>query len=591
MANTNPSLGPLIEQARDRSAATSERHQAFEAIVRRFEPLVRACTYARLRDPALAEDAAQDAFLLAWQRLDQLREPAAFPGWIRRLALTQCHRRLRRARLEVRPEDDAREVAAATDPAADAERAADTRLVRLALARLAPNDRLVLILFYGCERSQGEIAEWLGVPVTTISRRLAHAKGRMRKVAADALSGGLRGQWKHASESFLVELSARMRGAKPGDAVGIGRLTGRLGLDHVSRVAPPAPACAYLIEDPASGAPIAYAAARQTIFRPIFDLHLAVGEDALKRHAGDVLLTQVVQDMVASDAITLRHATSARHAALVAFLCGRGFQVVERAQDWRLDAAACSARTVQTPSCNGWTFTGIGALPGDAALFDAVLNLVTDAIAEDPQQRAFLPLHPDALRRSLRMQRDGVLAIAGGRLQGLITASVDEVVRDALRLNLVLVSKDQRRRGVASAMLAALLARQDGAPLRLVTPAAAGLTDWLTSRGFVEVGECLKLERLLRKAVPVAPELLDEYVGRYVVEGRPGDPIVIERHGDTLISKTRDMRDVLLASSASEFFTRHHDGRGRFERDATGRVARLVIREGTREFIAMRRSQ
>ena len=85
-----------------------------------------------------------------------------------------------------------------------------------------------------------------------------------------------------------------------------------------------------------------------------------------------------------------------------------------------------------------------------------------------------------------------------------------------------------------------------------------------------------------------AQELLDEYVGRYVAAALPGDPIVIERHGDSLISKTRDMRDLLLASSESEFFTRHHYGRGRFERDDTGRVARLVYIEGPHELVAMK---
>jgi RNA polymerase sigma-70 factor (ECF subfamily) len=147
MANTNESLGTLIELARDASAAMPERHRAFAEIVRRFEDLVFACALARLRDPALAEDAAQDAFLLAWQRLDQLREPAAFPGWIRRLALTQCHRRLRGMRLELGREDRARDVRMATDPQAEAEKASEASLVRLAMAQLAPKDRLVLVLF------------------------------------------------------------------------------------------------------------------------------------------------------------------------------------------------------------------------------------------------------------------------------------------------------------------------------------------------------------------------------------------------------------------------------------------------------------
>ena len=161
-----------------------------------------------------------------------------------------------------------------------------------------------------------------------------------------------------------------------------------------------------LVEDPASGAPIAYAAARQTIFRPIYDLHLAIGDDALKRHAGDVLLTQVVvQDMIARNAITLQHRTSARRAALVEFLSARGFQVVERAQDWRLEATGCAALAASQSSHGGWTFRGIEAVPRDPALFEAVLNLVTDAIAGDPSACVFLPIHPDALRRSLRAQR------------------------------------------------------------------------------------------------------------------------------------------------------------------------------------------
>jgi len=43
-----------------------------------------------------------------------------------------------------------------------------------------------------------------------------------------------------------------------------------------------------------------------------------------------------------------------------------------------------------------------------------------------------------------------------------------------------------------------------------------------------------------------------------------------------------------LASSESEFFTRYHYGRGRFERDETGRVNRLVYLEGDQEFTAVR---
>ena len=53
------------------------------------------------------------------------------------------------------------------------------------------------------------------------------------------------------------------------------------------------------------------------------------------------------------------------------------------------------------------------------------------------------------------------------------TASADDVVPDALRLNMILVRPEQRRQGLASAMLATLLARHPDAAVRLVAPDAA----------------------------------------------------------------------------------------------------------------------
>ncbi len=586
MASTDQTLDALIGIARDVSAPRAKRHQAFEEIVRRFQDLALACARAQLRDPALAEDAAQDAFLVAWERLEQLREPAAFPGWIRRLVLTQCHRRLRAKRLDLHPESESENVPAATAPAADLEMADAAALVRLALNELGPADRLVLILFYGSGHTQGEIADWLSVPVTTVSRRLAHAKRRMRGHVLHALSGGLRVQRRIAGEAFIVELSARLRAANVDDDPDICSLASRLGVGGTRRIRPAARQCAYLVEDPASRMPIAYAAAAQTIFSPIYDLHLVIGEDALKRHAGDVLLTQIVQSMVASDAITLQYRTSVRHSAVIKFLTARGFQIVRRAQDWR--RGPCAAGSLAAPAPPGWEFTSIEELWRDPVLFEAALELLAEAAADDPSERAFLPIHPDTLRRGLRMQPHGVLAIVDGTLHGVLSSSADDVVPGALRLNLVLVRKSRRREGVATTMLAHLLAEQGGAPARLVVPAAPELAGWLTRCGFLQVADTLLLERLLRKTVEVAPRLLDEYVGRYVAERPSGATILIERHGASLISKTRDMRDLLLAASDSEFFTRHHHGRGWFERDENGLVTRLVCIEGPREFVAIR---
>ena len=59
--------------------------------------------YATLGDTYLAEDAAQEAFISAWRNLDQLRVPDAFPGWFKRIVLTQCSRLTRNKQFELVP--------------------------------------------------------------------------------------------------------------------------------------------------------------------------------------------------------------------------------------------------------------------------------------------------------------------------------------------------------------------------------------------------------------------------------------------------------------------------------------------------------
>jgi RNA polymerase sigma factor (sigma-70 family) len=587
MATPAHTLTALIERARDASAPLVDRHDAFGELVRRFQDLAFACAYARLREAALAEDAAQDAFLVAWERLDRLRDPDAFPGWIRRLVLTQCNRRLRSRRLQLAPEDAMRDVAAPEDAAIDATSTHDSTMLQLALAGLGAADRLVLILFYISERSQAEIAEWLAVPVTTVARRLAHARRRLRRHIVDALGGEFRALRRTPGDALIAELSARLRRADAHDDRRIAGLWNRLDAAGSPPTGSQAPVCAYLLEDPGSQAPVAYAAATSTIFKPIYELQLAIGAGALKRHAGDVLLMQVIEDVVAMGGLVLRHRTEARRASLIEFLRARGFQMAARAQDWRRAAghARFAVKPAQDPPCE---FKTLDAVETEPSLFDALLELVSEEMASDPSERPFLPLHPDTLRRHLRAQRDGVIAIADGVLLGVLAGSIDRTMADALRINIVLVKSTRRRQGVATAMLAHLIERQGSGAARMVASESARLTAWLTRCGFTQVADSLVLERLLRKTVSVPPDRLDEYVGRYVVEAYPTAPITIERYGETIISKANDMRDVLLAESECEFFTRHHHGRGRFERDDSGRVARLVYTEGPHEFVAIR---
>ena len=96
---------------------------AFGALVRRFQNLAVATAWARLGDAERARDAAQDAFIDAFLHLGQLREPAAFPGWLRRIVGKHCDRQTRRRALPAAPLGAERAAAAAPMPGRPSRRA------------------------------------------------------------------------------------------------------------------------------------------------------------------------------------------------------------------------------------------------------------------------------------------------------------------------------------------------------------------------------------------------------------------------------------------------------------------------------------
>ncbi|MHC4648438.1 MAG: RNA polymerase sigma factor, partial [Planctomycetota bacterium] len=77
-------LKSLVVRARDRDVA------AYGQIVGRFQDMAYGFCYSILGDFHMAEDAAQDAFIEAYERLGELRNPAAFPGWFRKVLFKQC---------------------------------------------------------------------------------------------------------------------------------------------------------------------------------------------------------------------------------------------------------------------------------------------------------------------------------------------------------------------------------------------------------------------------------------------------------------------------------------------------------------------
>ena len=168
------------------SAAQAGDLEAFGQVVERFQRMAYAVAYTMLGDAHLAEDVAQEAFIEAYVCLPKLREPAAFPGWFRRIVFKRGDRLVRGKGPALLSLDAAeQQLADTSDPAAAAETRELQRRVRAAINALPEADRLPVMLFYLAGYAQNEIAAILELPLTTIKKRLFHARQRLRVLMDD----------------------------------------------------------------------------------------------------------------------------------------------------------------------------------------------------------------------------------------------------------------------------------------------------------------------------------------------------------------------------------------------------------------------
>ncbi len=155
-------------------ATRSGDRDAFGELVRRYRDAVYGVSYHRLGDFAASEDLTQDAFVQAYVRLGELRDPARFAPWLFAVARNLCNQHLRRRRET--PGLDADDLS--TDGLES--HAAERDLVHRALLALPPGNALALTLFYVDGYSYAEIATFLDVPTSTLKGRIERGRSRLR---------------------------------------------------------------------------------------------------------------------------------------------------------------------------------------------------------------------------------------------------------------------------------------------------------------------------------------------------------------------------------------------------------------------------
>jgi RNA polymerase sigma factor (sigma-70 family) len=192
---------------------------AYEVIVRRFQDMAVGYSYSIMRDFQFAEDAAQEAFLEAYRNLHKLREPAAFPGWFRRIVFKQCDRITRARSFSFIPLEAAEELASEEPTQADAlEQSEKTKKILTAVDSLPNHERAATMLYYISGYSQTEVADFLDVPVTTIKKRLHSARNRLREMLIDLVEDSLREKRPSRDELFATRVIEILKAARSGDA-------------------------------------------------------------------------------------------------------------------------------------------------------------------------------------------------------------------------------------------------------------------------------------------------------------------------------------------------------------------------------------
>jgi RNA polymerase sigma-70 factor (ECF subfamily) len=159
--------------------------EPFDEILRELVPPGYRLAVGILADPALAEDAVQEAALLAWRRLPSLRDQANLRGWFLAIVANQCRSMRRRRWWSVLRLGHVGEDAGGADTGAEERTVRSIDLDR-GLQRLGVQDRLALYLRFYEDMTYEEVARVMGVSMGAARSRIHRATRRLgREVGMD----------------------------------------------------------------------------------------------------------------------------------------------------------------------------------------------------------------------------------------------------------------------------------------------------------------------------------------------------------------------------------------------------------------------
>lgn len=165
--------------------------EAYTRLFERYNERISRYLVRMVGDDGVGCELAQETFLKAWQSLPSLRDPACFVSWLYRIATNRaCTYQSSNKRLRTVSWELAVEYASELHIAGPEQQVAEQELVRLVLAQITPTYRACVIFYIVEQLPQKQVAELLGINVSSVSKYVQRGQDEFRRIYAQLMQEG-----------------------------------------------------------------------------------------------------------------------------------------------------------------------------------------------------------------------------------------------------------------------------------------------------------------------------------------------------------------------------------------------------------------
>jgi RNA polymerase sigma factor (sigma-70 family) len=162
---------------------------AYRSLVERHKDYAFTIAYRILNSREDAEEAAQDAFVKAFNALAGFNREAKFTTWFYRIVVNAALNIQQKKKIKTEDIDTAHQLRGGIESHQNVKRKEQRYYIELAMKQLQPDDVTMITLFYLREQSLEEIAAIVGIEINTIKVKLHRARKRLADVMQDLLQG------------------------------------------------------------------------------------------------------------------------------------------------------------------------------------------------------------------------------------------------------------------------------------------------------------------------------------------------------------------------------------------------------------------